>query len=198
MTDRADPSPPSLTFAPLSPPLWPAMEDLFGVERGASGGCWCLWPRMTSAEYQHSSRETRKTAFRALVDGGAATGVLAFAGDTAVGWCGVAPRAGLNRMQRSRVTGPDGPDDDVWLIHCFYVRRGHRGQGLMSRLIEAATAHARDSGARAVEACPIEPARPLQWGEGFVGIASAYAGLGFREVARRSPTRPLLRKDLRT
>lgn len=197
MIPPVDASGASFAFAPLAPPLWPALEDLFGPERGASGGCWCLWPRMTSAEFQRGSRDSRKTAFRALVDAGMPTGILAFDGDTAVGWCGVAPRPDLSRMQRSRVTGPEGPSDGVWLIHCFYVRRGHRRQGLMARLVEAATTYARDQGARAVEACPIEPARRLQWGEGFVGIASAYAGLGFREVVRRSATRPLLRKDLR-
>ncbi len=31
------------------------------------------------------------------------------------------------------------------------------------------------------------------WGEGFVGIASVFRKLGFQEIARRTPTRPLMR-----
>ena len=30
-----------LTIRPLTPDLWPALEDLFG-ENGAAGGCWCM------------------------------------------------------------------------------------------------------------------------------------------------------------
>src|ERR1700730_3968605 len=30
-----------LTIRPLTPDLWPAVEDLFG-ENGAVGGCWCM------------------------------------------------------------------------------------------------------------------------------------------------------------
>jgi hypothetical protein len=29
-----------ITIRPLTPDLWPAIEDLFG-ENGAVGGCWC-------------------------------------------------------------------------------------------------------------------------------------------------------------
>jgi hypothetical protein len=32
----------------------------------------------------------------------------------------------------------------------------------------------------------------------WFGVASAFRGLGFREVARRSPTRPVLRHAVRT
>ena len=33
-----------LTIRPLTPDLWPALEDLFG-KRGASNGCWCMYWR---------------------------------------------------------------------------------------------------------------------------------------------------------
>jgi hypothetical protein len=48
-------------------------------------------------------------------------------------------------------------------------------------------------GARAVEACTIDPDRPLIWGDGFVGLTPVFDSLGFEEVARRSPRRPLMR-----
>jgi hypothetical protein len=63
----------------------------------------------------------------------------------------------------------------------------------MGVLIDGALGYARENGARMVEACPVEPARPLIWGEAFIGIASVFREAGFDEVARRSPTRPLMR-----
>lgn len=186
-----------LRFKPLTPALWPALEDLFGPERGADGGCWCLWWRMTGREFQARGRAGRKTAFRTLVETGVPLGVLALEGETAVGWCAVAPRSELPKLERSRVAKPVEPDPETWMINCFYVRSGYRRSGLMRPLIEAAVGYAAAKGATAVEACPIEPARRLQWNEGFVGLASAFADTGFVQIARRSPTRPLLRRDLR-
>jgi hypothetical protein len=66
----------------------------------------------------------------------------------------------------------------------------------MGRLAEAAIAFARQNGASAIEACPIDADRPLIWGDGFVGVSSVFTALGFREIARRSPRRPLMRLDL--
>ena len=82
------------------------------------------------------------------------------------------------------------------MINCFFVRRGYRGKGMMAGLLAAAVELAKEQGANAVEACPIEPARDLMWGEGFVGLASALSGSGFSEIARRSPIRPLMRVQL--
>ena len=189
-----------LSFQPLTPDRWDALEDLFGPERGASSGCWCMWWRLTSAEFSAGHRDARKAAFRALARDGVPLGILAFDGAIAVGWCAVGPRETLPRLERSRVAkpvaAPTSADDRVWMINCFYIRAGHRKRRLMPRLIEAAVDYAQSQGPRAVEACPIEPERRLQWSEGFHGIASAFAGLGFEEIARRAPTRPLLRRTL--
>jgi hypothetical protein len=37
-----------LTIRPLTPDLWPALEDLFGKD-GACNGCWCMYGRIGSA-----------------------------------------------------------------------------------------------------------------------------------------------------
>ena len=51
-----------LTIRPLTPDLWPALEDLFG-ENGACNGCWCMYWRIGSA-YRKRSRGKNKAAFR--------------------------------------------------------------------------------------------------------------------------------------
>jgi GNAT superfamily N-acetyltransferase len=81
-------------------------------------------------------------------------------------------------------------------VTCFYIRSGYRKDGLMARLLEAGVDHVRTQGAAFLDACPIESDKPLQWGEGFVGIASVFRRSGFEEIARRSPKRPLMRRKL--
>jgi hypothetical protein len=74
-----------LTTRPLTPDLWPALEDLFG-ENGAVGGCWCMYWRIGSAIRKNSGAEN-KAVFREIVERGPAPGLLAFDGNIAAGWC---------------------------------------------------------------------------------------------------------------
>jgi GNAT superfamily N-acetyltransferase len=187
---------PSPDIQPLTPDRWDDLVDLFGPERGASSGCWCMWWRMPRAEWNSVPRTDKRDRFHALVDAGPPPGVLAYQGGEAVGWCAIGPRETLPQMNRSRVASPFGAVDGVWAVNCFYVRAGHRGGGMMRTLLDGALRFAAGEGAEIVEACPIEPVRKLMWGEGFHGIASVFRAAGFKEVARRSPTRPLMRKTV--
>ena len=78
------------TILPLTPDLWPALEDLFG-EHGACNGCWCMYWRIGAA-YRTRPREQNKEAFREVVMRGPPPGLLAFDGALAVGWCQLTPR----------------------------------------------------------------------------------------------------------
>jgi hypothetical protein len=51
-------------------------------------------------------------------------------------------------------------DDDVWLVPCFFVRVGERGQGITSALLDAAVELAREHGATAVEGFPRSAGQP--------------------------------------
>jgi hypothetical protein len=82
-----------LTIRPLTPDLWPELEDLFG-KNGACNGCWCMYWRIGSA-YRKRPREHNKAAFREIVQCGPPPGLLAFDGDVAVGWCQLTPRDAL-------------------------------------------------------------------------------------------------------
>jgi GNAT superfamily N-acetyltransferase len=83
----------------------------------------------------------------------------------------------------------------VWSISCFYVRKGSRKQGVTSALIAAALKTARGAGALALEAYPLDgDLTPSASGTGY---ASTFARAGFRAVARRTPPRPIMRRDLR-
>jgi GNAT superfamily N-acetyltransferase len=183
---------------PLTPDRWPDLLDLFGPERGANSGCWCLWPRVSGTEFKAMDRDARKARFRAIVKRGPPPGLLAYEGDQAVGWCAVGPRPSLARFESAKASRmpeeADGPEPArIYAISCFFIRSGYRKLGMTRILARAAIDFARRQGASAIDACAIDPDRPLIWGEGFVGVTAIYVDLGFREIARRSPRRPLMR-----
>src|SRR5215470_8262306 len=61
-----------LKILPLTPDLWPALEDLFG-KKGACNGCWCMYWRIGS-KYNKRDRAKNKAAFRAIVKNGPPAG----------------------------------------------------------------------------------------------------------------------------
>ena len=181
-----------LRIRPLTPDLWPALEDLFG-KPGASNGCWCMYWRIGSL-YRQRPREENKAAFRRIVKRGPPPGLLAFDGEKAVGWCQLTPRADLSWLGR-RPALARVDEMPVWSISCFYVRRGYRGKGVPSALIAAALKAAKRARAPSVEAYPRDAAKgaPTGW---YTGYASTFARAGFKEVARRQPDHPMMRHDL--
>ena len=183
----------SLTVEPLTLERWPALEDLFG-RAGASNGCWCMYWRI-GPRYHDRPRAENRDDLRQLAASARPPGLLAFDGDLAVGWGELAPRADLAWLDRSRFLGPvDGLP--VWSLPCFYVRRTHRGRGVMDALIEAAIPAAAAAGAPALEAYPVDTAVPGHTTNLFPGVAAAFARRGFGVVARRKPDRPVMRRSL--
>jgi GNAT superfamily N-acetyltransferase len=180
-----------LTVSPLTAAHWPALEDLFG-RGGASNGCWCMYWRI-GPRYKDRPREDNRGDLRQLAESGPPPGLLAFDGGSAVGWCELAPRADLGWLAHARITKPVD-DLPVWSVPCFYVRRTHRGRGVMDALIGAAVPVADSAGAPALEAYPVDTAVPGHTRNLFPGTASAFARHGFRVVARRKPDRPVMRR----
>jgi GNAT superfamily N-acetyltransferase len=184
----------SLAVTPLTLPWWPALEDLFG-RSGASNGCWCMYWRI-GPRYHDRPRAENKNDLRQLAGSEQAPGLLAVEGDLAVGWCELAPRADLAWLGHSRFLGPVD-DLPVWSLPCFYVRRTHRGTGVVDALIEAAVPIAAAAGAPALEAYPVDTSVPGHTTNLFPGVVSAFARHGFGVAARRTPDRPVMRRDLR-
>lgn len=183
-----------LTIRPVTPDLWPALEDLFG-KSGASSGCWCMYWRLGS-DYHKRPREKNKVALRRIVKRGPPPGLLAFDGTLAVGWCQLTPRGDLPWLNRTRALKPVD-DVQVWSISCFFIRRGYRRQGVASALVTAAVREARRAGAPALEAYPVDAAAPKSTTNVFTGSAAMFARAGFKTVARRVPSRPIMRHDLK-
>lgn len=183
---------PALEFHPLTPDRWPDLETLFG-KRGACGGCWCMWWKLTRAEFTRQAGEGNRTAFKSIVDAGETPGILAYADGQPAGWCAFAPREAYPTLDRSR-TLKRVDDEPVWSVTCFYVAKPFRRQGLTVRLLKAIIDYVRQRGGRVIEGYPVEP------GQGrmpdvfaYTGLVSAFRNAGFTEVLRRSETRPIMR-----
>ena len=185
-----------LTFAPLTIERWPDLEQLFG-ERGACGGCWCMSWRLKRSVWEEQKGLQNKRAFKRLVRTRQPIGVLAYTADVPVGWCAVGPRETLPFLERSRVLRAVD-DKPVWSISCLFVERGNRRKGVSVRLLRAAIDYARSCGATTVEGYPTQPRTDsIPDAFAWTGIPSAFEQAGFKEVLRRSDTRPIMRYRLR-
>lgn len=185
---------PALTVHPLTPERWNDFARLFGP-RGACAGCWCMWWRLPAAAWRQGRGDANRRAFQEVVRRGPPSGLLACADGEAVGWCALAPRPVFVRLARSRTLQPVD-DHPVWSVVCFFVARGWRGRGVSRALLEAAKEFARARGATCLEGYPVEPARRQADAFVYTGLASTFRRAGFVEVARRSPTRPVMRCEL--
>jgi len=184
-----------LTFRPLTPSRWRDLEELFGL-RGACGGCWCMWWRLERARFNRQRGAGNKRALKRIVKNGPPPGLLAYAGKQPVGWCALGPRPSYSALERSRTLKPVD-EKPVWSVVCFFVTKPFRGRGLSVKLLRAAADYARKKGARILEGYPVDT-RKGRWADPFVytGTVSVFRRAGFREVARRSATRPLVRRFL--
>ena len=186
----------ALKFHPLTSDRWGDFEKLFG-KNGACAGCWCMWWRLRRSEGERRKGQLNKRAFKRLVTTGRPLGVLAYAEGQAVGWCAVGPRETLPALARSRVLAPVD-ETPVWSVSCFFIARPFRRKRISTKLLKAAAAYAKSKGARIVEGYPTDPkGKNYPDAFAFMGLLAAFKKTGFKEVARRSPTRPIVRYRLR-
>ncbi len=182
-----------VTVLPLTPERWPDLERLFGPN--GCYGCWCMWYRLTNADFKQAGKEGRRDAMHALVQSGAQPGLIAYVDDVPAGWVTIAPRGQYARLRTAR-TKARVDAQPVWSIPCFFIHRSFRRKGLMEVLIRAAVEHARNHGATIVEAYPYDGQDKRESASLFMGVASVFRKLGFVEVARFAQNSPILRLKL--
>lgn len=187
--------PPTITFRPATAARWPDLEKLFG-ERGACAGCWCMYWRVRRSVYVKQKGAGNKRALKKIVASGRVPGLLAYAGREPVGWISLGPRESFPVLGNSRVLAPVD-DRPVWSVVCFFIARPWRRSGVSVQLLKAAADFARKRGARLVEGYPVDPrAGKMPDAFAWTGLPGTFAKVGFKEVERRSPTRPIMRKKV--
>jgi len=182
-------------FRPLTLANWADLETLFGP-RGACGGCWCMTWRLSASAFERNKGAGNRRALRKIVASGEPTGILAYLEHEPIGWCAVAPRERYVRLAGSRVLKPVD-SCPVWSVSCLYVARAHRRGGLSAMLLAAAARYVAEQGGQTLEGYPLDPKKRLPDAFAWTGLLPAFRKAGFQEVARRSPTRPIMRKDVR-
>jgi GNAT superfamily N-acetyltransferase len=189
-----------LAVEPATPARWTDVERVFGT-RGDPARCWCQW-FFSGTEATRTAADANRAALRAQVDAGPPPGVVAYLDGEPVGWAAVASRPGYSRLARSQVLRGTAPEElsdaSVWAVTCFVVRVGFRRTGVAGALLDGAVRLAREFGARVVEAYPVDVAArsTVSSAELYHGPLTTFLAAGFREVARPSPARPVVRLDL--
>lgn len=185
----------NVVIKPLTPALWPDFEELFGP-RGAYGGCWCMYWRITRKEFETCQGEKNRRAFKKIVNSGGIAGLLGYIDKQAVGWCSLAPREQFASLERSRVLKRID-EKQVWSIACFFIRKGWRNQGLMLAMIRGAIDYVGQMGGDIIEAYPSVITNPnAHPATLYMGVPDIYRQAGFREVARPSRSKLFMRYEV--
>lgn len=183
-----------MTFE-IRPAAWADFESVMG-EKGGCGGCWCMLWRRTAKELAAGKGAGNRRAMKKLFDDGHGPGLVALSDGEPAGWIQIDQRSAFPRLATSRTLKPVD-DEEVWSVSCFLVHKRFRRQGLSVRLLSAAVDWARDQGASIVEGYPIDtPAEKYPPVYAWTGFYGTYREAGFVEVARRSETRPIMRKQV--
>ncbi|MBN2258816.1 MAG: GNAT family N-acetyltransferase [Anaerolineaceae bacterium] len=184
-----------LKIHPLTIERWDDLEELFGPH-GADGGCWCMYWRLKRSQFDAGRGDSNRKAFKQITASGRPPGLLAYEGKKAVGWMAVAPRDEYPTMDRSRVLKRVDVKK-VWSISCFYTAASYRRKGVTFALIEEAKVFVHKQGGTVLEGYPIIPhSDKISCGSAYTGLMSAFLKAGFKEVARYSATRPIMRFEL--
>jgi GNAT superfamily N-acetyltransferase len=193
----------NITVWPAAPERWPDLETLF-----ENIPCWCQYWRLSASAYGRRDKAElaewvaeRRQGLRAQLERPTPPGVIAYVAGQPAGWCGFGPRPEMERLVRSR-TIPAVDDRPVWAIVCFIVRTSFRRRGVARALLDGAIACAREHGAPALEAYPVDPGgKRISTAFAYVGTLSMFEKAGFErvvETAARSAGLPrvLVRLEL--
>lgn len=179
-----------LAFREVDCDNWTDFADIFDG-RGGPKSCWCMVWRASSAEAKKPDGASRREQMKSRVQADVPVGILGYIDDKPVAWCSIAPRDTYRKLGGYH---GDSATERVWSLVCFFIKRNHRGQRLITQLIDAAVAHARVRGATIVEAYPVDPDSPSYR---FMGFVNAFATAGFREVGTAGRRRHVMRLSVR-
>jgi GNAT superfamily N-acetyltransferase len=144
---------------------------------------------VSGKEFSANGNAGNRAALEALAEAGRPLGLLAYVGGTPVGWASVAPRDDFDRINRSPKLKPSGPEEGVWSVPCFFIHRGHRGEGIATALLAAAVPLARRNKATHLEGYPVDnKGETKPNAELFTGTVGLFEKAGFeraRDTGRR-------------
>ena len=190
----------SVETRPITSDRWCDLVSVFGRRGEDPSWCWCrLFLNTNAARPMNASPNNREALYHEIEHSSTPPGLLAYVDDRPVGWTRVGPRKRFpwvyGNRRLTQVLGDD--DGTVWWVTCFAVDSRHRRTGVGQALLQDAVAFARTHGASAVEGYPVDVARlqadHVSGSALYTGTMSMFVMAGFSEVARPSPSRPVMR-----
>ncbi len=186
---------PEHTTRPLTADTWPDFAALVEANNGVWGGCWCMgfhpkgpgWgkdPELNRAEKQER------------VGNGEAHAALVYDGDQCVGWCQFGVPDELPRIKNKRAYEADLEDLPDWRITCFFVGKGHRGQGVAAAALAGALEEITRLGGGVVESYPDDVGEGLKISSSFLHNATLalFEQHGFERTRAIGKTRWVVRR----
>ncbi|MCP5062940.1 MAG: GNAT family N-acetyltransferase [Ignavibacteriae bacterium] len=181
-----------INFKELILETWKDFEQLFG-ERGACGGCWCMYWRLLNKDFENQKGSGNKKAMQKLVKTKEQIGIIMYLDGVPIGWCSVAPREEFIRLANSKILKPVD-EELVWSIVCFFIDKRYRRKGYLVEMLKGVIKIFKKKGTKILEGYPNESKKNnMPAAFAWTGISSAFITAGFKEVARRSETRPIMR-----
>lgn len=140
-------------------------ERLAALLGRGNNGCHCRYwhfpgdNREWLARCAHAPEESRAELLAAAAARSPeAAGMVACAGDEAIGWLKLSPAAAMGKLYGQRLYKGlpclDRPIEGVLTVGCLFVRPDLRRRGVATALLAGAIDAARAGGARALEALP--------------------------------------------
>jgi GNAT superfamily N-acetyltransferase len=191
----------SIEVVPATAARFDDVSTVLGPRNPSASVCWCLSHRIDAKTNRDLVGPARGEHVRMLCGRDVAPGVLAYQGETVVGWAAVAPRSELPFARSRKI--PHVDDLPVWSAWCVRVRPGHRGRGISHALLDGAVAYARSRGAPAVEGYPVDnQGRKVDLTMAYVGTRRLFERAGFTKAADTTAVsggfpRVLMRLELR-
>ncbi|MDR2997513.1 MAG: GNAT family N-acetyltransferase [Microbacterium sp.] len=175
------------------------------VQRSLTGGgdgasCQCIWPMLRNKDWNATNVDQRREMLHDEIVDGPPPGIVAYVDGEAAGWIRVGPRTRQVRLVNTKIivgaTSEPLDDDSVWAVSCFVVRREHRAKGVNTALLDAAVAYAEESGARILEAYPVDTGGEKgRSNDLFHGVLTTFLSAGFQRAGELKPGRPLVTRE---
>ncbi|WP_309066832.1 GNAT family N-acetyltransferase [Microbacterium sp.] len=190
----------TITTEPATIDRWDDVQHSFSGG-GDARSCQCIWPVISNKDWNATTVEQRREMLRDEIRTGPPPGLVAYVDGSPAGWIRIGPRSEQQRILRTRAivatTAEPLDDSSVWAVTCFVVRRDHRGLGLNAQLLRAAVDYAATSGARLIEAYPVDTSEGQHRSNDlFHGTLSTFLAQGFRQAGRLTGGRVLVRREL--
>jgi GNAT superfamily N-acetyltransferase len=192
----------SIEVRPATADRWSDLVSVFGRRGEDPSWCWCqIFLRSESVTPSASEvpPDNRDALYGEVTQAKVAPGLIAYVDDHPVGWTRVGLRSGFPGVRGNRALARvlDHEDAGVWWVTCFVVDSRHRRSGIGSALLQAAVDFAREHGATAIEGHPVDvdglKAARVAGSAIYTGTVAMFAAVGFVEVARTYPSRPVMR-----